>query len=311
MKTPVFCLLAIVGLASPLSATPDHSVTVNERFFGANSTEYAVLRVEDDNQGSYYTSRVRTWLDEYSKESRGLGKIRSTLLLDVTYQRDVNHSDRNTPVPVTESVNSRDATHSMAELLQRYPGQAGRDWTQEQLAKIEVHPEAGIHFRRRVHFFDGGVIVREVFGDRHHGETWTLDGVSEDMNILYLRLTMGQDHGRESRIVTVPPQITKQVLDQSTMQPVYLVAGRFDSLEEALSRGQALLEKARGLKIYNFHPEIWSSRPPADRIEYLVAETYSKELIESAGIPQIEKALEIDFTPVSSERFIERTFVQK
>ncbi len=86
------------------------------------------------------------------------------------------------------------------------------------------------------------------------------------------------------------------------MQPIYLIAGRFDSLAEAA---------ARGLKIYHFHPEIWSVRQPTDRTEYLVAEAYSKELIESARIPQIEKALEIDFTPVSSEGFIERTFIQK
>ena len=311
MKTPVLCLLAIGSLAAPLAATPDHAVTVSERLFGASATDYAILRTEDDNQCSYYSSRVCTWFDEYSKESRGLGKTRSTLLLDVTYQRDANHSDRNTPAPVTETVNSRDATLSMAELLQRYPGQAATNWNQEQLARIEVHPEAGIHFRKRMLLFDGGVIAREVFGDRHRGETWTLEGVSQDMNVLYLRLAMGQDQGRESRIVCVPPQPTKQALDQSTMQPIYLVAGKFDSLAEAEARGQALLQKARGLKIYNFHPEIWSVRQPTDRTEYLVAETYSKELLESSCIPVIEKALEIDFTPVSSERFIERTFVER
>lgn len=298
-------------LAAQLAASPDHAVTVSERFLGASATDYAVLRSEDDNQCSYYSSRVCTWLDEYSKESRGLGKTRSTLLLDVTYQRDANHSDRNTAAPVTETINSRDETLSMAELLQRYSGQVETSWTQEQLAKIEVHPEAGIHFRKHMLFFEGRVIALEVFGDRHRGETWTIEGVSQDMNVLYLRLAVGQDQNRESRIVSVPPVLTKQALDQSTMQPIYLVAGRFDSLAEAVARGQALLEKARGLKIYNFHPEIWSVRQPTDRIEYLVAESYSKELLESARIPELEKALEIDFTPVSSERFIERTFVQK
>lgn len=78
MQTPLGCLLAIGILAAPLAATPDHAVTVNERLFGANATDYAVLRIEDDDQGSYYTFRVSTWLDEYSKESRGLGKTRSS-----------------------------------------------------------------------------------------------------------------------------------------------------------------------------------------------------------------------------------------
>ncbi len=311
MKARVFFLLSMGSFAVQLAASPDHTVTVSERLFGTSATDYAILRSEDDNQCSYYSSRVCTWLDEYSKESRGLRKTRSTLLLDVTYQRDANHSDHNTPAPVTETINSRDETLSVAELLQRYSAQVETNWTQEQLAKIEVHPEAGIHFRRRMLLFDGRMIAQEVFGDRHRGETWTLEGVSQDMNVLYLRLAMGQDQGRESRIVSVPPHLTKQALDQSTMQPIYLVAGKFDSLAEAVVRGQALLEKARRLRIYNFHPEIWSVRQPTDRTEYLVAEAYSKELLESARMLEIEKALEIDFIPVSSERFVERTFVQK
>ncbi len=32
MKTPVLCLLAIGSLAAPLAATPDHAITVSERF---------------------------------------------------------------------------------------------------------------------------------------------------------------------------------------------------------------------------------------------------------------------------------------
>ena len=85
MKTWLGCLVVGFLAAGGLFATPDHAVDVKERFFGSNATDYAVLRTEDDNQASYYQHRVKTWLDEYSKEDALRNNVKSTLLLDVGY----------------------------------------------------------------------------------------------------------------------------------------------------------------------------------------------------------------------------------
>ncbi len=309
MKTPTLVLSALCSLFHPLAATPDHAVSVTERVLGSNPIGFAVLRTETDNLASYYSSRVTTWLDEIPKTPEGREKAKSTLLLDVTHTVDVNHADRNTPAPVAEKINSQDASLTLASVLQRYPGQMRQAWTPEQLSKLEIDQVGGIHFNRKLEFIHGTFVQENFFGGRHADESWSLSEVSEDADCIYLRLSVGNDSGPESRIVCVPPEITKRQRDQASAQPVYLTAGKFDTREEATQAAAAMVAKAREMKFQGFHPEIWSLEDGTLKTKYVVAETYSTERIGTGGIPEMEKALEIQLTPMSSGRFIEKFFV--
>lgn len=304
------CLLVVIhGLIHPLAATPDHSVSVTERVLGSNSTGFAVLRTEHDNMCSYYSSRVTTWLDEIPKTPNGREQMKSTLLLDVTRSRDSNHSDPNTPAPVTETINSQNATLSLASVLQRYPGQLQQAWTPEQIAKLEIDPNAGISYNGKLVFIHGSAIGEKIFGGRHGGEPWALDEVAEDADSIYLRLSVGQDEGPESRIVCVPPAITKRQRDQADAQPVYLTTGKFDTRDEAIQAARTLVEKAREKKFSDFFPEIWSLMDGDSTSKYVVAERFSTQMIKNGRLSEIESTLEIRLTPMSSDRFIERTKV--
>lgn len=307
MKTMLGCLAAGFLGAGDLFATPDHAVEVKEQFFGSNATDYAVLRTEDDNQASYYKSRVTTWLDEYSKEDTMREKVKSTLLLDVSYHRS---PDQKPDAPTTQEVHSQDATLPLALLLARYPQHATEPWTAENRAKLSVDPVRGIDFGN-VFFFDGGVISREIFGGRHEGDTWTLDHVGGDANAIYLQLSCGQDQGRETRLLCLPPGRSKQVRDQLTMQPIYLVAGTFATEEAAVASARELVKKAGEMKFYGIHPEIWSARPPTDKVVWHVVERFSTEMMESNAVPRAEAALGIRLVPMTSKSFIERTVVER
>jgi hypothetical protein len=309
MKTPILVLTALCNLIHPLAATPDHAVSVTERVLGSNPGGFAVLRTETDNLGSYDNSRVTTWLDEIPKTADGREKVKSTLLLDVSHTVDVNHADPNTPPPVMEKINSQDTSLSLASVLQRYPGQMRSAWTPEQLSKLEIDQVGGVIFNRKLALIHGTHIQQKLFGGRHADEPWSLGEVTEDADCLYLRLTIGNDSGPESRIVCVPPEITKRQRDQASVQPVYLVAGKFESREDAVQAARPIMAKARDLKIHSFQLEIWSLEDGTMKTKYVIADQSSTYRIGIGGIPKLESDLQIQLTPMSSERFVEKFFV--
>ena len=310
MKIPTLALIALCSQIYPLFGTPDHAVSVTERFLGSNPTRFAILRTEIDNLSSYYSSRTTTWLDEIPKTSDGREKAKATLLLDVTHTVDIEHTDRNIPAPVSEKTNSQDSSLTLASVLQQFPDQMRQAWTLEQISKLEIHPIGGIRFNRKLEFIHGTYIREKIFDGCNSDDLWELSEVSEDGDCIYLRLSIGSDSGPESRIVCIPAEITKRQRDQSSAQRVYLVAGKFDTREEAMLAAGAMVAKASEMKFYGFHPEIWSLEDGTLKDKYVIAESFSTELIGSGGILEMEKRLEIQLTPMSSERFIERTLVR-
>lgn len=309
MKTPTLVLIVWCNLIHPLFATPDHVVSVTERFLGSNATGFVVIRVENDNLGSYYSSRTTTWLDEIPKTSDGRETVKSTRLLEVIRSVDVDHNDPNTPPAVSEKIHHQDTSLTLAAVLQNYPVLLGPAWSPEQLAKLEVHQVGGIYFNRKVSLVHGTFVHERLFGGRHDDVEWRLGEVAEDANCIYLKLSIGNDSGPETRIVCVPPETTKQQRDQAAAQPVYLVAGKFESREEAEQTARAILTKARGLKVPAFQLEIWSLEDGTMKTKYVIADASSTYRIGIGGISKLEEALEIRLTPMSSERFIEKFFV--
>lgn len=303
MKMLVMIVCAGWVMTVPSHATPDHSVSVAERFFGSNETGYALIRTQNDNQGSYYVSREQTWLDEYAKQDTKREQPRSTLLLDVTIILDATHNDRYTPMPVTRTVNSKDDAMTMASLLERYPMNKTTAWPESDIEKMKVHPTGGIHFRGKQFVADSGFVSKVIFGERDSDQKWRLDGVSRDMNCIYLQLSVGQDSNPETRLMCVSPEISKCVNDQLTMESIYLVEGTYDAKDDALTRAKELHDLAREKKNYRFHPEVWSATSNTHKKVYLVAEAESASMIHSGWVAKTEEALGIDFTPMSSDGF--------
>jgi hypothetical protein len=298
-------LLLCVALLGNLAATPSRAVSVSEEPAGSNPTQFAILRTETDNLGSYYSYRKKTTLEEFTKGAPG--QPRSTLLLDITYHVDVNHSDRNTQPELKETIHHQDAELPMATVLQRYPQRNWTRWTPEQMEKLTVDPANGIRYQNRITLLNGEAAQR-LF-DGHRPELpWTLAELSEDANSLYLRLEKACEDGvHDSRIFAVSPEITKQVRDQSTLKPLYLIAGKFASEQEALTEARALKAKTVAQKTYGFHPEVWSVADATGKTLYVIAEQFSMELIERGGVEKLEQILGIKLVPMTSKNFKERT----
>lgn len=304
MKTLILSLTLLGNLA----ATPNRAVSVSEQPAGSNLTEFAILRTETDNLGSYFSYRRKTTIVEFTKVKPA--EPRSTLLLDITYHIDVEHSDRNTLPEVKENIHHQDATLHWAAILQCYPQQSWTRWTADQMEKVTVHPIAGIRYNNRVLLLDGSKIQQNVFGGIRPELPWKLTEISEDANSLYLRLgKIFEDGVHDSRIVAVSPGITKQIRDQALLKPLYLIAGKFGTEQEALAEARALKAKAAAAKNHRFHPEVWSVWEPTDKIVYVIAEQFSMELIDRGGVQALEKLLEIDLVPVGSKNFRERTLL--
>jgi hypothetical protein len=302
MKT----LAPFIALLGNLAATPDRTVSVSEQPAGSNPAEFAILRTETDNLGSYYSDRKKITLEEFTKDKSA--EPRTTLLLDISYHIDPQHSDRNTLPEVKETIHHQDATLHWAAILQRYPQHSWTRWTPEQMEKVTVHPIAGIRYNNRVLLLDGSKIHQNVFDGIRPELPWELTEISEDANSLYLRLEKTFEDGvHDSRIVAVPPGITKRVRDQALLKPLYLIAGKFGSEQEALAEARALKTKAAAAKSYQFHPEVWSVWEPTDKIVYVIAEQYSMELIDRDAVQALERLLEVELVPMGSKNFRERT----
>ncbi len=310
MNTAVACLLVTLGALTSIQGTPERSVAVNERFAGSSTTDYAVLRTEVDNLGNHYSYREKTWLDEFKKDPSSHESSSSILLLDVTYNLDVNHEDPNTPPAIQENIHSQDTKLPWAEVLQRYPVQTPARWSEVEMADISTHPAVGIRFKQDVLLL-GSDDINKAFGNELATLEWTLREIMGDANSLFLRVSKTGHNGEEHfRVFCIPEKTTKDVRDRAILKPFYLVAGTYETHDEAILRARALLAITRQKKFYGFHPEVWSARQPTGKIAHVVVDEYSMELLEFGRLQQVEKALEINLVPISSKGFRTRTIVR-
>lgn len=297
--------IAFAGLAL---ATPDRTVTVEERLLGSNATGYVTLRTEVDNLGSYYGSRTRRFLVEYSKEpadsryEEALGaQIGEKLLLDVKTTHDANTDDPFTAEATTREVNEKDGNVKLADVLERFPGQA-RTWSADNVARIKTHHTAGPRLGTTSIAW-GGWIKQRFVGDQNAELEWKLTEVFEDENCLYLSVT-SELHGQ--RLVSIPPRKTTQVRDQMVKQPIYLIAGHSKDKEEAIKMAREFIKKTNG----RFRPEVWSSgRLPEDMI-YVVAASDSSQHLGRFQFEELEKLIGAELSVMSSADFKERTPVK-
>jgi hypothetical protein len=311
MKSLLIAFLAW-GLVSPLShGTPGQSVMIDELLLGEDEESFAVLRTERDNLGSYYKSRTKVFLDERSKAT---GKsVKEVLLTDSTSTVDAEHADPNTEPKVKTEIHQKDERVLLGELLTRFTlipepqtGLARRTAESSPFMGMTVHPEGGIQNGQGLVVFDAKTLSEGVFGGRGADLPVQIQSMRQWGTAIYLKLSKDdEDLGEmESHWVCVPPAKAVQVRAHESMEPIYLVAGSFDSKAKAIEAAEKWLATAREKKVAAFSPEIWSMEKNRT-LKYLVVQQRSGDVIGTDQKLGIEKALGIRFEPVKSEGFRE------
>lgn len=288
--------------------TPDREVKVEERVLGSNSDGFITLRTEIDNLGSHYRFCTKRFLVEYAKlqadtkyeESLG-AELKSQILLDVTTSYDASKSEPDYTASKSDTVNSKNEKINLADLLLQFPGQLNK-WDEKELSRLTYQSTGGIYIGR-VCIAWGGWIKERFCGDANANLEWKLTDVFEDANCLFLSVN-SEEHGQ--RIVSIPPRKTQQVRDQISKQPVYLIAGKFKSSDEAVEMARKLIEKTQG----KFVPEVWSYKSPEDKIIYALADSQSTDHLNGNHYELLETSTGVHFTAMSSEVFDERLSVK-
>jgi hypothetical protein len=309
MKTKTFVHIALFWVVTVVLATgtPDHSIKVEERLLGSNTDGFITLRTEVDNLGSYYNSRRKRFLVEYAKLPKdptsevSLGaEVKSLLLLDVSTTLNVDQVATNPSTAKSEETIAKNEDVKLAELLLRFPDEAKR-WDDEKFRKITYDSTNGPRLDR-VGIAWGGWIKERFGGDRNADLDWELREVFEDANCLYLSV-YAESYGQ--RLVSIPPRKTQQVLDHIAKKPMYLIAGKFKTAEEAIKKGRDLMEKTQG----KFQSEIWSAGRSKEEMVYVVADSQTEEHINNNAFETLEALMGVDLTVMSSKSFDERTEV--
>lgn len=291
-------------------ATPPDVLVSDERLLGANAENYAVLRTEFDNLGSYYNSNTKVFLEERSKAT---GKnLKQVLLTDAKRVVDAEHDDPATPPKVTVEVTHQDKEVGLGELLARYPLLSDAKGPAASLEGFAVRADQAITFGETLTLLDRAQVVGEVFGGRLEETAVTLVEASDQGSEIYLKLAkQDEDLGdAESHWVCVGSALTMQVRAHRTKEPVYLRAGIFPDKATALAKAAEWKEVCRTKKVNGFDPEIWSTGSDAASARYHVVLRNSAHLIERESSGEIGEVLGLPLQAVSGKKFLEWTPVR-
>lgn len=309
-------LFGLAVCSSPAIATPDRQVTVDEQLIGSSAAGYVVIRTETDNLGSYYRSRTKRFLDEYSKNAAAIEnetavgvKTHSRLLLDVSTSIDPEHSDPLTKPAGSELVNEKDKTLALADILERYPTNVTK-WDAKRFSRLTMQQLGGVYLDSLCVVW-GGTLTQTIFENRLPEAEWRLDEVLEDSNCIYLKVSKGTDGEQQTRFVCIPPRRSRQIHDHLDLKPFYLSAGSFGTKQEALEKARALIEKSKANGLVGFNPEIWTMWKPTDKIVYVIAATYLQEPSTEESFAALEGVLGLHLVPLSSKHFREKTIVRE
>jgi hypothetical protein len=294
---------------SRLGATPDHVLVVTERLLGTGTEGFAILRVERDNQGSYYSSGEKHFLDIYEKKAREEGpdiatKVSTVLLVDQIFSRHPDAKADEPPVVTTNLKAVAGETTALPDLLAKFPQMPER-WAAEKFHRLEAHPTAGVSIERANLIWGGW--VKEAFGvDRNAEFDWKLEEVMEDSNSLFLKATAEN----QTRWICLLPKTTEQVRARLLMKEFYLVVGSFDTEEAAVALAREINGIRKDKKFFGYSPEVWSERTPADKIRYRVVSGLTEDAVGSDSSSKVEAILGLEIEVASSSRFQDRIFFE-
>jgi hypothetical protein len=250
--------------------------------------------------GSYNRAHTKTWLDEYRKDGGLSGKPRSTLLLD---QRQLMDGETGKWTSASESPPSEEP--SLADLVSRYQVMASKSWSQEQIEELQFDSKSGRIVYRFQCLVEGGDELEKRMRPLSSGESFGLLSVAEDSNSIYLTIIGDSDHGRDVRVICVPPFETRNVRALKELEPIYLCAGTYDSAKEALEHARKLdVEKKRTYGRSEWM--VWSVfHAETEKTDYSVVLTYSDSAIGSNFRGKGQQRFGLNLVPITSEGFRE------
>jgi hypothetical protein len=299
MKTAAHLLCAIVFAFPSLMATPDRNTTISESFLGSDSANFAVLRTERDNLGSYYKARTKVWLVEHPKVPSADNKPRKTLLLDQT-----THVDPDTMKSHPPEEHFKDGSTALADIIVRFPVRQLDPWTPDQIAALRFDQSTGRTEFKTQCLWEGVRHAEAAEGESRSAE-FTLVGVAEDGNCIFLNIALGGDENTETTWVCIPASVTRNVHALRGLEPIYLSAGSYPSAKEALARCKEV-----GKTMMGFHGrtlQVWSVfHDDTGKTDYAVVLEDTTDFLrgDPLGTKQQHPA-EIRWLPLDSEGFRE------
>jgi hypothetical protein len=284
-------------------------VDVAEEFLGSNETGFVLLRTESDNQGSYYTTRIKRYLDEYVKLPTREGyslviakKQTSTLLLDVAYSQDPDGVR-------SETLHFEDSQVSLSAILKKYPTRGSR-WTAEQRGKLRSPSNELAIYAGNLCIVSNWELTTEIFGFESGKVEAHLDAVLEDMNCIYLNVsTGGEDEGSQSRWVCNLPEKSRQLRAHLHLEPLCLCSGRFASAEEAQQQARATLIQARESNLNLSNLEIWSVSQDIGKPIFTLVLRRALDGIHPEKFENLKRLVGADLAPISTKRFQEHVAI--
>lgn len=295
MKSTAFFLCAFFPAISTLMATPDGGTTITESFLCSDYENYVFLRTECHNPGSYYTSRTQTFFIERSKDPASLNPQRETLILDKTNNVDIDNYQKH-----TTRLHFKDRKTSLGDILDRYQVAALTPWTQEQIATLRFDQATGLTEFKSQRLWEGFKQAKEAGEAGALGAYYTLVGVAEDKNCIYLTILEGDDDSSDTTLVCVPASISRNVHALRELEPFYLSAGSYASAKDALARCESL-RKATTKTL-----QVWSVvQADTSVTEYAVVMESTASFLREDILGENQRADQTNWIPISSEGFRE------
>jgi hypothetical protein len=330
MKSIFLSVLALgISMAAMSAEEMKRPVMVEEMFFGSNSTGYALLRTETETTANDGFLRQRTWMDEYAKEAvplddHGLrydeekrvryGNIQtkltqSTLLLDVTIPKNSEADTKPGDHTAAVNVASQGAQVALAAMLLRYPKRVLTRWSPDQMKQLE---QTGFFYSFKTQTLVNGRLVRartfDLGGDAEMHQALgptSVSSVEEDENCLYLTFHANNPEHMQTRIFCMLPAVTANVRHLAACEPFVLLAGRFDTKNEALESAQALRSKLNAQKDFaDVELQVWNvSNTNYDRAFYFVVMPQTSELIQKGRVAGLQEFIGTRLPLVPSKTF--------
>lgn len=289
------------ALASTGFATPDRLVVSNERFFGCGKDTYAVLRTVHDNKGSYFHSRTTTTFIERSKDTSEV--VREVLILDREETVDYDNMGKLPPKVV---VHAKDGNEILGNLLEKWPEQGGH-LTPEELGRFRF-AAGNVRFDERLGLLYGKPAFDAWCALAPAEAAWTIEEGMEVSRTILLKVRWKEagDEGRSSAYwVCVDERTNAQVRAFKHIQPIYLVAGTYDSKEKALEQASKWVAELKTLGYSAFQPAIWTVDRGRATPDYVIVAADSKYLIDHRKTAEVEERLKVHLVPMNNERFRE------
>lgn len=312
----LFVFTGIAATASIWAEETKRPLSVEETFFGSSPSAYALLRTETEAAGSDGLIRSRTWLDEYAKTPVLMAEVsqsdteedrvrygsyqskltQSTLLLDVTGQGKGQPEPKTDEDHASVSVGVKNSDTTLAAMLLRYPTRNLIRWPPAQMKELDQN---GFFHQFKTQTLVNGWLVRSRIWGMRQGDAevkqalgpTSVSSVEEDGNCLYLTFHAANPKHEQTRIFCILPVATANARQLARCEPFCLLAGRFESKDEALQNAKSLRARLEAQKEFSdVALQVWNvSNTGYARAFYFVVIPHTADLIKQGRVAGLQK----------------------